>query len=427
MTVLAGALALLLGPFPARAADVFINLSGRSQAPAMALGMPPFLAQDPTRGPDALAAKELQEIVREDLLFSRHFKILDQGPIFTGANLAEIQPEWKLRGAGWILTARAADLGSKVSLTVQLTDLGSGQSLFERHYRQDKAFLRSLAHKASDDIVFALTGRNGIAHTQLAFVNNRTGHKEIFMMDYDGAGLRQLTTDRSISLLPRLSPDRRRLAYTSYKRGNPDLYLVDLETGRSQSLSAEQGLNVAGGWSPDGSQLLMTLSRQSNPNLYLKSMADGSVQRLTQHFGVDTSATFSPDSAQVAFVSDRSGNPQIYILNLTTQRAKRLTRLNWCDSPAWSPTGEWIVFAGRAGVKDPIDIYIVDVTGTQIRQLTRGEGSNENPTWSPDGRFIGFISTRNKKPELFIMDADRSAPHRVAELEGPSTTPNWSQ
>lgn len=408
------------------ATDVFINLTGRSQAPALALGMPPFLAQDVGRGPDALIARQLQEIVRDDLLFSRYFQVIEQGPLFTGANLAAILPEWKLLKAGWVLTARAADLGSKISLTVQLTDLGSGESLFERHYRQDRAFLRSLAHKASDDVVLALTGRNGIAHTQIAFVNNQSGNKEVFIMDYDGAGARQLTNDRSISLLPRLSPDRKRLAYTTYKRGNPDLYLLDLEAGRGQSLSAEQGLNIAGGFSPDGAQILMTLSRQASPNLYLKTLADGGVSRLTQHFGVDTSPTFSPDAAQVAFVSDRSGNPQIYLLNLTTQRAKRLTRLNWCDSPAWSPTGEWIAFAGRAGVRDPIDIYIIDVTGTQIRQLTRGEGANENPTWSPDGRFIAFISTRNKKPELFMMDADGSAPHRLADLPGSSFTPNWS-
>jgi TolB protein len=172
----------------------------------------------------------------------------------------------------------------------------------------------------------------------------------------------------------------------------------------------------------------MTLSRQRSPNLYVRSMTDGSVTQLTQHFGADSSPTFSPDAGQVAFVSDRSGNPQIYVLDMTTQRAKRLTNLNWCDSPSWSPTGEWIAFAGRANVKDKLDIYLVDVTGSQIRQLTSQAGSNENPSWSPDGRFLVFTSTRNgKKPELFVMDNDGSAPHRLAELPGGSYTPNWSE
>ena len=64
-------------------------------------------------------------------------------------------------------------------------------------------------------------------------------------------------------------------------------------------------------------------------------------------------------------------------------------------SPAWSPTGEWIAFSGRAHRQDKLDIFLVDVTGNQVRQLTHGEGSNENPVWSPDGRFLAFISTRS--------------------------------
>jgi TolB protein len=69
---------------------------------------------------------------------------------------------------------------------------------------------------------------------------------------------------------------------------------------------------------------------------------------------------------------------------------------------------------------------LVDITGNQIRQLTQTEGANENPTWSPDGRFLAFTSTRNKKSELFVMDADGSAPHRLADIPGSTFTPHWS-
>ncbi|MDD5628499.1 MAG: Tol-Pal system beta propeller repeat protein TolB, partial [Elusimicrobia bacterium] len=59
-------------------------------------------------------------------------------------------------------------------------------------------------------------------------------------------------------------------------------------------------------------------------------------------------------------------------------------------------------------------------------QLTHGEGANENPTWSPDGRFLAFSSTRNGRSELFVMDSDGSAPHRLADIPGNTTTPTWS-
>ncbi len=417
---------------PAGATEVTITLAGGPGATALGLGLAPFFAQDPASGPAALAARDVQNVVREDLRFSRHFRLVEQGPPFTGDNLVSILGDWKARGAGWLLTARASlpaagKAAAELSLMVRLTEVASGEPVFERYYRQQTAHWRSLAHRVADDVVQSLAGRPGIAHTQIAFANSQTGHKEIYIADYDGANVRRLTSDKSIALLPRLSPNRRLVAFTSYRDGNPDLFLLDLETMRPRPFSVEQGLNLAGGFSPDGTLMLLTLSRQKSPNLYQKSLIDGTLTRLTQHFGVDTSPTFSPDAGQVAFVSDRSGNPQVYTLNLTTQRTRRLTQMNWSDSPAWSPTGEWIAFAGRARAKDAIDIFLVDVTGTQVRQLTRGAGSNEDPSWSPDGRFIAFVSNRDgRRPQVYVMDADGSAPHRLLDIPGSSFTPHWS-
>jgi TolB protein len=353
---------------------------------------------------------DLRDIVRDDLLFSRYFEVVEEG-----------------QGAPWKVEGQLVAGGGKLLLDAKLVEQGSKEPLFARHYKQEAAYQRSLAHKLADDIVHAVTGKKGIAHSQIAFINNKTGSKEVYVVDYDGENLRQLTRHGSITLLPRWSPDRRRIAYTSYKDGNPDLWLLDLANGQTTALSSDQGLNISGGFSDDGGQLLMTLSRQKSPNLYLKNLVDGSVTRLTHHFGADSSPTFSPDAAQVAFVSDRSGNPQIYVLDMSTHRARRLTNMNWCDSPSWSPTGEWIAFSGRAHNKDKMDIFLVDVTGTQVRQLTRVEGSNENPTWSPDGRFLAFTTTRNGRPELYVMDADGSAPHKVLAIPGSSVTPDWSR
>ncbi|MBI4375252.1 MAG: PD40 domain-containing protein [Elusimicrobia bacterium] len=434
MKVLTGlALALGLCGSLKAATEVHIKVGGQGGADArFALGLPPFIAAAPQKPEDAVTAKQLREIVRADLLFSRYFNLLEQGPHFDGDNRDKIGSDWKNLGSGWLLTAQVSQAGEKLQMIARLDNLNAGEAVFERHYKQDKSYQRSLAHKLSDDVVQAVSGRMGIAQSQIVFANNQSGHKELYLVDYDGENLRQLTRHRSITLLPRFSPDRRYIAYTSYKDGNPDLFLLDLANAGLKVLSNKQGLNIAGGFSADGSQILMTMSRQKSPNLFVKTLSDGQITQLTQHFGADSSPTFSPDASQVAFVSDRSGNPQIYILDMATHRAKRLTNLNWCDSPSWSPTGEWIAFAGRANALDKMDIFLVDVTGNQIRQLTKGEGSNENPSWSPDGRFLAFTSTRNSasgrdKPELYVMDADGSAPHRIVDIPGSSFTPNWSQ
>ena len=421
----AGLLLVLLAAPALAATDVYIKLAGQGGDARLPLGLAPFVAEEPAKAEQALVAKQLHDVTRSDLLLSRYFNLVEDGPAFTGANAKDILGDWKAKSAGWLLAVKASSNAGQLTLSAQLLDASSGEVLFERFYRQDERYLRSLAHKLSDDVVRQLTGKKGIADSLIAFSVGKNGAKEIYLADYDGADVRQLTRHGSISILPRLSPDRKSIAYTTYKDGNPDLFLLDLQKGQSRPLSTDQGLNVAGGFSPDGSQILMTLSRQKSPNIYVKSLTDGGVTRLTQHFGADSSPTFSPDAQQVAFVSDRAGNPEIYVLDMTTRRAKRLTALNWCDSPSWSPTGEWIAFAGRANPKDHLDIYLVDITGGQIRQLTHGEGSNENPAWSPDGRFLAFTSTRDGRPELFVMDADGSAPHRLVELPGNAGTPDW--
>ncbi len=410
-------LLLLLLAIPASAStEIKLALTGATGQPNPGLALPPFEAEDPRVGADALLAKDLREVVRQDLMLSRRFEVTDE------VNAAE-----PVKGATWRLTAKASKNADKVSVRIKLANAeGDRETVFERFYRQDAPWMRALAHRIADDVVKAATGREGIARTRIAFANNRTGHKEIWAMDYDGNALARLTDDRSIALLPRFSPDGRFLVYTSYKDGNPDLWLLDLETGHSRIFSNQQGLNIAGGFSPDGTKILMTLSRGKSPNLYLKEVAGGPAERLTSHFGADSTPTFSPDARQVAFVSDRSGNPQIHVLDIPTKKITRLTGLNWCDAPAWSPTGEWIAFAGRAHNKDKMDIFLVDITGGQLRQLTHGEGSNEDPAWSPDGRFLAFSSTRGNRSQIWVMDADGAAPRLMADVPGTSATPHWS-
>lgn len=421
---------LAVAPSPARAApgaEVYIGVEGAAgRENVWAVGLPPFQPEAQGRGQDARLGAEIREVVRADLLFSRRFKPVPSPSAEAAADPRARQAEWKQAGAGFVLSARVSALPDKAAAAVTLLDLASGQPLLERYYRQGLPYWRSLAHQIADDVTRQLTGKPGVAHTQIAFVNDATGRKEVYTVDYDGERLKQLTRDRSIDLLPRWSPDRRKLVYTSYRYGNPDLIELDLERGAARVLLSQQGLNVAGGFSSDGSRLVLTQSRQRSPNLYLMDLPGGALRPLTSHFGADSSPTFSPDGRQVAFVSDRSGNPQVHVLQLSGGKTRLLTRLNWCDSPAWSPTGEWIAFAGRAHYKDPLDIFLVDPAGIQVRQLTHGEGSNENPSWSPDGRFLAFTSNRDGRRRLFAMDSDGSAPHPVAEIPGNSFTPNWS-
>ena len=87
---------------------------------------------------------------------------------------------------------------------------------------------------------------------------------------------------------------------------------------------------------------------------------------------------------------------------------------------------DYVLAASSGAICGVMDIFLVDLTGTQLRRLTTDAGSNEDPTWSPDGRFIAFTTTRNGPRQLYLMDMDGSAPHVLADLPGDSFTPHWS-
>lgn len=412
--------------------DVYIGLSSKYNPDSLPkIGLAGFLPSDVQDVQLKENAFSVGDVVRADLMRSRYFDIQDNiTPVNTQA-LSKSMAEYQKQGIQYVLFAEVSTSPAAPDIWEVKTFLYDTQSLkavLAKNFRSSTKSLRRTAHLISDQIVLLLTGKRGIADTRLAFANNSTGRKEIYMVDYDGYNLKKLTKDNSIALLPRWSSDATKIFYTTYRRGNPDVYYIDLKEGKIKPLIKGSGLNLIGGVSPDDKRIVLTMSRGSNPNIYLKELDSGLLSRLTDGYGVDGSPSFSPDGKFITFVSNRAGNPQIYVMNLETKETRRLTRLNWTDTPQWSPSGEWIVFAGRASSSHPIDIFLIDITGGQLRQLTADSGSNEDPSWSPDGRFISFTTTRGGgKRQIYVMDADGSAPHLVANIRGDSFTPSWSK
>ncbi len=405
--------------------DVYIGVSPGREVKQTALAMASFHPARPNSTEDLALAEAMRGIVRSDLLYSRYFEVKEE-PL-SQANL-DTSPEslmyWKGL-AGHLITGKAQDSGAVWTFNARLYDLATGKVVMEKFYQGEKRAMRRAAHLFADDVILRLTGRLGVAHSKLAFANNSTGRKEIYVVDYDGENLTRLTLDSSIDLLPRWSHDASRIYYTTYRWGNPDMFEIDLKAGKIRPFTTFQGLNIPGGVSPDGLTMLMTLSRGDDPSIYALDIVTKKAKKLLKSFGVSSSPTWSPDGKQAAFISDRSGNPQVYVLDMESSATRRLTHLNWCDSPSWSPSGEWIVFAGRETSKENMNIFAIDLTGSQIRRLTNKAGDNEDPSWSPDGRFVAFTSTRRGRREIFVMDADGSAPHPLTELKGWSFTPDW--
>ena len=409
--------------FAAPQTDVYIGITSAGAKKQPVIAMPAFVAKKDI----VSAAQEVHDTLRADILYGRYFEVSEDGPAFEVKNVKDTLSGWAKQRAAYLIGGEMTYEEPHYTIKLYVYDVTTQAPVFAKAFKGNRNSLRRLAHIAADQIIQTLTGRRGIADTKIAFSNNSTGHKEIYVVDYDGQNLKKLTNDKSIALLPRWSKDGR-IYYTTYRYKNPDIFAIDLKAGKIAPVIIRGGLSLIGGVSPDGKALVFTSSKGPNPSIYIYNLETGEKTQLTNRRSVDGSPSYSPDGKYITFVSNRAGNPQIYVMELATGQTRPLTRtFNWSDSPQWSPTGEWIVFAGRESPYHPFDIFLVDLTGTQLRRLTTDSGSNEDPTWSPDGRFIAFTSNRDGgKRKLYVMDADGSAPHLVADLPGETFTPHWS-
>lgn len=383
----------------------------------------------------------ITNIVVSDFELSNAFAILTK-------DLFPDTPEdlysWNASGAEYItfLNFEKNEVKIKLFKVIGSEEISSFSIPYENDYIDT-------SHTISDLIFKKLTGSNSIFKTKIAFIANgscekrnpcnikHSQHKNLFIIDYDGRRLTQLTNHKSISLSPSWSPCGDKIAYSRYaeikKRGvgtvvNQNLYLYNLKTNKEELISQRLGQNSGASWSPDCQTLAFSISEG---DIYKLTFSRGvEFSPLIKRRGLNLEPSFSPEGDRIVFSSSLTGNPEIYIFDIKTKNTKRLTYVNhYNSSPSWSPKGTSIAFAGldnpfKQG-RSYFDIFLVDPNNGRIERLTIASGNNENPTWSPDGRHIVFSSTRNNGSDLYIINEDGTGERRLT-YNIRAYSPSWS-
>ena len=371
--------------------------------------------------------KEIDDVLRFDMTLAGPFSVMSGTG---GNNNSGIRPgdfnfaPWKAAGADLLVKSGYRLAGSTLTLEFRLFDVFKEKEIVAKRYTGNIRDLRKIAHTFDDQIMLAITGEKGPFTGKIAFVSNRTGNKEIYLMDYDGYNVQRLTRNGSINLNPDFSPNGREIIYTSYKRKNPNLYRRELFTGTEALISARPGVNITGAYSPDGKRIALTMSKEGNSEIYLIDTTGRQLARLTNNQAIDVSPVWSPDGSHIAFTSDRLGRPQIFVMKADGGDLHRLTTSGaYNDRPRWSPKGDRILYCRMEG--NGFHIYAINPDGSGDTRLT-SEGSNEHPRWSPDGRFITFSSKRGGKEAIYLMRADGSGQTKVSRGNAGDSHPTWS-
>lgn len=373
-------------------------------------------------------SKTLPEVLTNDLDLSGYFAPIEKQAFLaendSSQSLEDVRfKDWSVIGAELLLKGGYTCIGQSLEVEVRLYDVFTGRQLLGKRFLGKQDEQRTLMHRVGNEIIYLVTGYKGMFLSKLAFVSTATGNKEICMSDYDGFNVQQITSDRSIAVFPRWSPQGDMISFNSYKERGRHLYVKDVFSGKVRRVSDRKGL-IGGSWAPDGKSIALTLSEGDNQDVFTIDLGGKVISRVTSHWGINVSPTFSPDGSKIAFVSDRSGSPQIYVRALSAGTEERITfNGNYNTSPSWSRLNR-IAFCGM--YEGHYEVFTIDPDGRNLRRLTENQGNNEDPCWSPDGRYIVFSSSREGGFHLYVMNANGQNQRRVTFLKGQETSPSWS-
>jgi TolB protein len=379
--------------------------------------------------------KTLHTTLSADLAFMDAFRILEASAFVEkagGITLGTFKlSDWTSINVDFLIKGELVQTGDSLDYELYVYDTKAGKSVLGKKYKAAVAEAKAIAHSAANDIVKTLTGFDGIFLKKIAMSCEKSGKKEIYLMDFDGTNVRQLTNHRSIAIAPAWSPDGTKIAYSLYAKGknnvkNLDLYEFDFKTSSVRMLSNRKGINSGAAFHPDGRKIAMTMSFLGNPEIFLFDTKDKSATRLTSSFGYDVDPSWSPDGKELAFVSLRSGMPMVFKMNADGTGTQRLTfagRYN--ATPSWSPLGKKIAFAGWLDGR--FDIFTINPDGTNIERLTKNQGNNEDPHFSADGNILAFSSNRTGGQNIYLMNIDGTFVKRLTYGLGNCVAPKWSR
>ena len=378
-------------------------------------------------------SKQLNKIMRNDLIRTGEFSILDEELLLPVKMINDelVFSDWKLLGMDYLVTGTILNTNNSLDINYEIYDIHK-----KRKVRSSKVFgipnqIRQLAHYTSDGIYESITGIKGIAATRLLYVNEIKDSQliskyKLMLADSDGANEKILLSSSEPIISPSWSPDGKRVAYVSFETGIAKVFIQEIASGKREAVLSKDTQISSPSWSPDGKYLSLTLYQDGNAEIYILRLRDRILTRMTNQFAIDTESSWSPKGNKILFTSGRSGSPQIYELDLRklNPKAKRISFEGTYNAKAsYLPKEEGIIFVHRSN-DGLFHIALKYKKENFIRVLTEAK-MDESPSVAPNGNMV-IYGIKEKNLSMLAGFSLSGAKFKLPASNGEVREPAWS-
>lgn len=245
---------------------------------------------------------------------------------------------------------------------------------------------------------------------------------EIKRVEIESGKVTNLTNSPTDDLCPDWSNDGTTIVFDSKREDvNRDLYIMAIDGTNVQRLTNEPNQqDKCPAFSPDDSRITYICTANGDMDIFVMNSDGSGVKNLTNDLGSDRCPSWTPGGKKITFMSNRTGFFEVYIMNSDDgSNLKQLTELKIKGSNCWvaavSPDGKQVCFVGDHEGNN--DLYVMDIDGKNVRNLTKHKANDQWPAWSHDGEWIAFTSTRSGKEHLYIIHPQGTGLRQVTGME----------
>jgi len=364
------------------------------------------LAVLPSLSPD-LEDVIVRGVVRRDFELTGMFNVIPDAKAPEGLYGFEDPVDiksWSALGAEVIIkvAARQNDANTvKISGLCYFLSHGR-EPVFQKTLVVKKDQVRVTAHRLTDALLGAISGRNGGFSSHLAFAARAGKNPAVYTVDADGHNIRAMTAASDTSVAPVWGPGG--ALFYARSRKYSAFRLVQLDGAGPPALNFKDSIYSAA-FSADHKKLAVAVANAEGSAVWAGS-ADGSNMRKVSTSEVATHPVFSP-SGKLAWI----GGAVAHVGHRVYVDGKAVSPPGFsAAAPTFCDTEDGVFLIYTVAVGNGHDLVMSPEAGGNLSRLTQGEGSNSYPACSPDGRLLAYFSSRSKNSGLYIKSLKSKQP-----------------